>query len=37
MPLLFVISFNMTPSFVINAKMKETFLAGAVDNLTSTV
>ena len=41
MPSLFAIScsisFNLTPSFVINAKMKETFLAGTVDNLTSTV
>ena len=37
MPSLFAISFNLTPSFVINAKMKETFLAGTVANLTSTV
>lgn len=37
MPSLFAISFNLTPSFVINAKMKETFLAGMVANLTSTV
>ena len=37
MPSLFATSFNLTPSFVINAIMKETFLAGTVANLNSTV